>query len=104
MCTIYDMIIFFLFNREFGANAVFAIALHLRKLKRFDNLEWLTVIPLLDFLKGYSTPFARPEMNPEKIHWVGVRERELQLYELKGKAGPGYVYSLHYSSPILELG
>ena len=47
------------------------------------------VIPLYDFLKEHSQPFARLEMNPERIYWVGDRERKFELYELRGKAEPG---------------
>ena len=77
------------FCRRNAADAISSLAVHLRKQKRFKNLEWLTVIPLYDFLKGYSQPFARLEMNPERIYWVGDREREFELYELRGKAEPG---------------
>ena len=80
---------FIIFARKFAANAVFEITIHSRKLR---NLEWLTVIPLLDFLYDYSKPFERPEMDPKNISWVGVREKELQLHELKGKATPRYVH------------
>ena len=90
------LVISILFTRRFAANAVFAIAIHLRKQRRFWNLEWLSVIPLLDILKEYSVPFAPPELNPQEILWEGDRERELQLYELKGKASPGYVYIYRY--------
>ena len=89
MCTTCEINI--LFTRRFAADAVFRIAIHLRKQKRFKNLEWLMVIPLFDFLKEYSLPFAQPEMNPQEIHWKGNREKELQLYEWQGKANPGYV-------------
>ena len=82
-------ITFILFARKFAATAVFAIAIHLRSLK---NLEWLTVIPLLDFLNECSKPFERPEMNPKQISWLDVREKDLQLHEWKGKATPGYVH------------
>ena len=82
-------IIFILFIRKVAANAVFKFTINLRKL---TNLEWLKVIPLLDFLNEYSRPFERPETNPQEICWMGVREKDLQLYELQGKAQPGYVY------------
>ena len=91
-CLQLLIIIFLFFPRRIAANAVFKIASHLRTLRKFKNLEWLTVIPLFDFLKEYSQPFKRPEMNPEKIHWEGNREEELELYTLKGKATPGYVH------------
>ena len=77
------------FCRGYAADAIANLAIHLRKQRRFKNLEWLTVIPLYDFLKEHSQPFARLEMNPERIYWVGDRERKLELLELRGKAEPG---------------
>ena len=68
-----------------AADSIHHLITYLMKSRQFKSPEWLAAIPIFHFLKGYSQPFQKPELNPEKISW----DMRVELDAVRSK--PGYV-------------
>jgi len=65
--------------------------------------EWLRAVPLYHFLKASSEPFEKLGVNPEKVHFIGDHELELEDYRHKMyDSEEGYVYNSCISVGICQ--
>jgi len=48
---------------------------------RKSRKEWLCAVPLYNFLKASSEPFAKLELNPEKTPFISHHELGLEEYK-----------------------
>ena len=56
--------------------------------------DWLYVLPLYNFMMGYSEPFMRPEYDINRIR-IGARADKLNFKDLRSKIPIGYAdYSM----------
>ena len=70
-CLDYDLVVELVphSSRKETAEAIRHFCTQLLHNRDLRNPEWLYAIPLIHFLRGDSSPFQRPELNPEKMQW-----------------------------------
>ena len=52
-----------------------------------EKAQWLYALPLIHFLKEMCKPFAKPQLNPEKIVWYDI---SLPLLGIERSVRQGY--------------
>ena len=77
--------------RELIALAIARLCKEVTKSRsRITVWDWLYVLPLYNFMKGYSEPFMRPE-SASTLTPITARAKELEFKDLKNKIPVGYV-------------
>ena len=95
-CFDYDYVLYLIDPkcRKEVAEAISGFCMHLAHSKTLRNPEWLYALPLLHFLRKDSSPFQKPELDPEKMQWG---DKNLGLGSVRRKTSDkqfGYVITL----------